>query len=123
MTAQDESTESAGCAELRQTAAAPGLATEARAVSGISAKHGVTAGKPVIQVGEPVVVMQSQGDVLARLPGVALAAAAAGRPLLVRLRIGNGGFGKSAGRIVQTRAVAHGLVQWDGAMAWSGAGW
>ncbi len=79
--------------------------------------------KPVIQVGDPVVVMQSQGSVLARLPGVALAAAAAGTPLLVRLRVGNGGFGKAAGRIVHTHAVAHGLVQWDSAIEWSGASW
>lgn len=120
MTAQDETP---GCAVSQPTGASR-IATGAKAVMGISAQRAVTAVKPVIQVGDRVVVIQSQDGVLARLPGVALAAATAGSPLSVRLRIGNGGFGKAAGRVIRTRAVAHGLVQWNDAMEWSGAaGW
>ncbi len=79
--------------------------------------------RPVIQVGDHVVVIQSAGGVLARLPGVALAAAAKGQRLPVRLQVGNGGFGKASGRVVQTQAVTAGMAQWDGAMEWRGAGW
>lgn len=119
---QSDQAETAGCAELRGKAASV-VASETKPRSAATAQPMVAAMKPVIQVGDPVVVIQSQGSVLARLPGVAMAAASAGSPLLVRLRVGNGGFGKAAGRIVHTRAVAHGLVQWDGAMEWSGSGW
>lgn len=79
--------------------------------------------RPVIQVGEHVVVIQDDGEVLARLPGVALAAALAGRPLPVRLKVGNGGFGKLAGSVVEATAVAKGIARWDGEMVSGGAGW
>lgn len=79
--------------------------------------------KPVIQVGESIVVVQDGSTVEARFPAVALAAAAAGASFPVRLQVGTGGFGKQLGRVVQARAVAHGMARWDGEAQQNGAGW
>lgn len=103
--------------------AGPGVA--GRTASGSTARNAVKreVARPVIQVGEHVVVIQDDGEVVARLPGVALAAALAGRPLPVRLKVGNGGFGKLAGRVVEAQAVAKGIARWSGEMVSGGAGW
>ena len=83
----------------------------------------VSSAAPVIQVGEQIVLVQTGAALEARFPAVALAAAAAGRPLAARLEIGNGGFGKRAGRVVEVTAVARGLARWDGELKANGAGW
>ena len=104
----------------RKADAIPGAS---RAIPSRAIQSGAIREKPVIQVGDRVVVVQAGSSVVARLPGVALAAAAIGQPLPVRLRIGNGGFGKLAGQVVETLAVTQGVARWDGEAQQNGAGW
>ena len=98
------------------------------AATGAAAMRDVGAGMrkpvaPVIQVGERIVLVQSGAAIEARFPAVALAAAAPGRPLLARLEVGNGEFGKRGGRVVEATAVGKGLARWDGQTEQNGAGW
>ncbi len=99
-------------------------AKAAQSAAGNSARSSAaTEAAPVIQVGERIVVVQKGAALEARFPAVALAAAVPGGPVLARLEIGNGDFGKRAGRVVRATAVARGLAQWDGESQQNGAGW
>ena len=77
----------------------------------------------VIQVGQPIVVVQSGSAIQARFPAVAMTAAAVGESFPARLAVGTGGFGKLAGRVVRATAVAGGLARWDGETEQAGAEW
>lgn len=73
---------------------------------------GIAPAKPVIQPGDHIVLVQQGSALAARLPAVALSAAAPGERVSVRLRIGNGGFGSSSGRVIAAVALEHGLARW-----------
>ena len=78
--------------------------------------------RPVIQPGDHLIVLQQEDRLLARLPAVALSAAVPGQSIPVRLRIGNGAFGSSSGRVVDAVAMEHGLVRWTATVAGVGMG-
>ncbi len=92
-----------------------GIQQEARPVT-------LPAIRPVIQPGDHLIVLQQEDRLLARLPAVALSAAVPGQSIPVRLRIGNGAFGSSSGRVVDAVAMEHGLVRWTSTVAGVGMG-